>query len=156
MPPPMVEHDAICGPFWARFRLTHPTWFAEREWFRKHPYDEAQSCTQDRVLMLQTHREACFAAVPEVVLAYRQDSFPLRKALPMRIQYAKALWRDGLQHHEPGRAAAAVILEASKLGVDLGSACLRVNHRYAGGAASPVDTRLEADWRTFWLELNAA
>ena len=152
----VTDHESICGPYWSRFRLCHPTWIGETAWFRKHPYDTSASCTQDRVLLLTTYRESRFAAVPEVVLAYRQDAFPLSKSVPMRFQLARALWRDGRKHGELGTTSVSLAAEMCKLGLDVAEACCGVNHRHAKAARAEIDSKTRAQWHQLWRELSVA
>lgn len=151
-----TEHKEICGSWWSGFHLCHPTWIAETEWFRKHPYRPEATCTQDRELLLRTHRESRFAAVPEVILGYRQDSFPLSKIRPMRLQYARALWRDHIFHREVLTAAGSVIAELSKLGIDVIAESSGLNYRKKKAAQTPVAGETRAAWMQVWGEVNTA
>jgi glycosyltransferase involved in cell wall biosynthesis len=150
------DHASICGSRWSGFHLSHPTWLAETEWFWTHPYRPEATCTQDRDLLLRTHRQSRFAAVPEVVLGYRQDSVPLSKVLPMRLQFTKALWQDRMANGEVFTAAGSVISEISKLGVDLIAKCTGLNYRRIRMMREPIPPQICEEWKELWSEVNAA
>lgn len=79
-----VTHDQICARPWRGIPMAHPTWMGRIEWFLANPYKEDQVRMEDRELLLRTYQRSRFAVVPEIVLAYREDSLSLRKILQAR------------------------------------------------------------------------
>ncbi len=84
-----TTHEQICGSFPSGMSLSHPTWMGKRSWFERHPYDCTMTRTEDRELLLRANRVSRYAALPEIVLGYREDSAVLAKKLPGRLALAR-------------------------------------------------------------------
>ncbi|WP_156902619.1 glycosyltransferase family 2 protein [Desulfomicrobium escambiense] len=85
------SHDAICARPWNGFPLPHPTWMGRADWFRRHQYAVPEyKRAEDQELLLRTHEVSTFACLPDVLLAYRQGPFCLKKTLVGRANLLKA------------------------------------------------------------------
>lgn len=63
---PQNRQDVIKGNV-----FIHPTVAGKTEWFKKHPYDEAKSRSQDFFLWLETAEHSHFALIDKPLLFYR-------------------------------------------------------------------------------------
>jgi peptidoglycan/xylan/chitin deacetylase (PgdA/CDA1 family) len=70
-----ATHEEICCRPWLRVPMTHPSWLGRLEWFRQYRYPEpAPYYAEDFELLLRACERSRFAALPEVLLAYRVRS----------------------------------------------------------------------------------
>lgn len=84
-------HAEICARPWAGFYLPHPSWMGRIEWFRKYRYRTSAVRAEDQDLLLRSYERSKFAALPDVLLGYRQDSVQLRAVLTGRYSLTKAI-----------------------------------------------------------------
>lgn len=84
-----TDHKDLCARPWRGIPMAHPTWMGRIEWFRANPYNEHMVRMEDRELLLRTYRSSCFAVIPEVLLAYREDSLSLLKLFIARKNTCK-------------------------------------------------------------------
>lgn len=152
----LEDHEAICGSLWSGFHLAHPTWIAETAWFRSHPYDPEATLTQDRELLMRSHRDSRFAAVPEILYAWRQDAVLLTKVVPMRRQLRSSMWRYYNSHGESIRAVLCAAIETGKLAADLFAEASGVNYRQWRADRVPIDDCTRLQWEQLWAKVNSA
>lgn len=89
---PLSEsHEEICSNPRSGFASTHPTWMGKTAWFRQHQYRPKAIRIEDQELLMRTYKESKFACLPDILLAYRIESFSLKKSLIGRYCFAKAL-----------------------------------------------------------------
>lgn len=154
--PFVIHHQEICGSLWSGFNLSHPTWVAETAWFRRHPYDPQATVTQDRELLMRSHKDSRFAAVPELLFAWRQDAVLLSKIIPMRRQLRASMWRYYNAQGEHLRALLKAAIETGKLGADLLAEASGLNYRQWRAARVPIDEPTRLQWQALWAQVNAA
>jgi peptidoglycan/xylan/chitin deacetylase (PgdA/CDA1 family) len=85
------RHEDICRRPWLRIPMTHPSWMGRMEWFRRFRYPvPAPYYAEDFELLLRACGSSRFAALPDVLLAYRvRDRIDFAKSLRARkAQYA--------------------------------------------------------------------
>lgn len=140
------DHAAICAAPWRGFYLVHPSWMGRTEWFRRHRYaDPAPYYCEDQELLLRTHRDSRFAALPEALFAYR-----IRGPLPWgKLRRARRAFRAVQVAHWNGRMRMRrLLMDALRLAADL--LC-----RFGGGpkrpAISPEDRR---EWEAVLARLG--
>ncbi len=85
------SHEEICSNPRSGFASTHPTWMGKTAWFRQHLYRPQAIRIEDQELLMRTYKESKFACLPDILLAYRIESFSLKKSLIGRYCFAKAL-----------------------------------------------------------------
>ena len=95
-------HAELTGKAWASIPMAHPTWMGRTAWFKSHPYRENMRGMEDRDLLTRTFASSVFAGLPEVLLAYREDTISLRKQFSVR--------RETLRHLLSTAAPATAIL----------------------------------------------
>lgn len=88
-------HEQLCGRPWASIPMPHPTWMGRTVWFQRNPYRTDALRMEDRELLSRTYSRSVFAGLPEVLLAYREDSLSLRKQLFTRRQTLRHLAQGG-------------------------------------------------------------
>lgn len=151
--PLRIEHAEICARPWAGFYLAHPTWMGRMEWFRKHPYRESALRAQDQDLLLRTYRHSRFAALPEYLLGYRQETLSLSRTLRGRYHFSRALFR---QMSEGGNWALArgLIEQPVKGLIDMTAMGTGLNYRVLRHRAIPIDENAYAGWKDVWSSLG--
>lgn len=86
-----AEHEEIMARPWRAVPLPHPTWMGRKKWFSQHLYRLPEvRRAEDQELLLRAAPVSRYACVPDVVLAYRQGRFDLRKTLLARRQLLAA------------------------------------------------------------------
>lgn len=95
-------HAELTGRAWASIPMAHPTWMGRTQWFKSHPYRENMRGMEDRDLLTRTFASSVFAGIPEVLLAYREDTISLRKQFIAR--------RETLRHLLSREAPVSAIL----------------------------------------------
>lgn len=85
------SHKEICARPWNNFPLAHPTWMGRSAWFRAHRYHIPEyRRAEDQELLLRSYTRSIFACLPEVLLAYRQGDYNLKRILTARIHLLRA------------------------------------------------------------------
>jgi glycosyltransferase involved in cell wall biosynthesis len=147
------DHEGICRRPQAGFYFPHPTWMGRLRWFLSHPYDPANSRSEDQSLLLSTYRNSRFACIPKILLGYRQPRLVLTRILKGRASYSVTLFREALLRRQYGLLFGAVEqffkggLECIIIGTGLDYRVLR--HR-----ALPVSHQEASQWRELWNTLN--
>lgn len=144
-----VAHKEICRRPWAGFRLAHPTWLGKIEWFRKHPYRREVPFCQDQDLLLRTFEVSNFAAVPEIVLGYR-EVLSLKKILMSRRAFASALVRHGFRKRDYKFAGLGPLEQIGKAVVDCVATKTGLNYRILRHRALPADQETLRRWSNVW------
>jgi peptidoglycan/xylan/chitin deacetylase (PgdA/CDA1 family) len=147
---PFAErHEDICRRPWLRIPMTHPSWMGRVEWFRRFRYPvPAPYYAEDFELLLRACGSSRFAALPDVLLAYRvRDRVDFAKSFRARkTQYA--LQRKFLdQAHSRGGA----MLASAALVLRLAHDACRATLQWAGLAPAPhtdVEPAHAAQWAT--------
>lgn len=85
------EHQEIISRRWGGIYMPHPTWMGKANWFRSSLYKEPQYLrSEDQELLLRASYYSKYHCLPNILLAYRQGSFNLKKTLATRFFMAKA------------------------------------------------------------------
>jgi glycosyltransferase involved in cell wall biosynthesis len=149
------RHEDICRRPWAGFYLAHPTWMGRREWFHKNGYrSEAVRC-EDQDLLLRTHRQSRFAALPEIILGYREEELSLRKNLVGRYSFARSVLRESIPERQYAVAVGVVIEQAVKGFADCVAIGTGLNYRVLRHRALPVDVAAERKWLEVWNDVQS-
>jgi glycosyltransferase involved in cell wall biosynthesis len=88
-------HESIVARPWMGIPMPHPTWMGRSAWFKSHPYNERALKSQDQDLLYRTYSSSRLACIAEPLLAYRHAPLALRKSLPQRYYFLKAVWKFG-------------------------------------------------------------
>lgn len=145
-----TTHGSICRRPWRGFRLAHPTWMGKTEWFRQHLYRAQALRCEDQELLLRTHEASRFAAVPEIVLGYREEELSLGKILSGRRHFAAAVFRRAILRQECLTAFAAVAEQALKGVADSVAIFTGLDYRVLRHRALPVGDDALRLWRQVW------
>jgi glycosyltransferase involved in cell wall biosynthesis len=156
---PFAEsHEQICARPWSGFHLVHPTWIGRANWFRRYRYREPECArAEDQELLLRSFGESRFACLPDVLVAYRQADFGLRRTLRGRQSFLAAQ----IRHFSSGGERLALVLAIGagllKTGVDLVAALPGCERLFFGRMAEPLpeDVRHQADALRFRYDLEA-
>lgn len=143
-------HEAICARPYSGFYLAHPTWMGKTAWFRRWRYDPACRKAQDQDLLLRSYAFSRFAALPEPLIGYRQDSISVSKSLTSRYALARAIVRVSRRDRHYAAGAAALARQAAKFAVDavaISSGLARRLQSHRSGACSAAQS---ARWREVW------
>ncbi len=148
--PVQTTHEAICARPYAGFQLAHPTWMGRASWFRRWRYDPRCLKAQDQDLLLRAFEHSRFAAMPEILLGYRQDSPSLRKSWHGRLTFSRSIWRHAREHCDRAAGVIAVGEQVLKFAYDalaIGTSASRLLLRHRAQPASELEF---ARWREVW------
>jgi glycosyltransferase involved in cell wall biosynthesis len=149
------RHEDICRRPWAGFYLAHPTWMGRREWFHKNGYClEAVRC-EDQDLLLRTYEKSRFAAVPEIVLGYREEELSLRKNLVGRRSFVRSVVREAIAKRRYAIAAGVILEQALKGLTECVAVGTGLRYRVLRNRALPVDEAAKRRWMEVWEEVQA-
>jgi len=150
--PLRLEHSEICARPWAGFYLAHPTWMGRIEWFRKFPYRPSALRAQDQDLLLRTYRHSRFAALPDTLLGYRQETLSLPRVLRGRYHFSRALLRQ-MTEGTDWRLARGLIEQPLKAVSDMFAVISGLNYRLLRHRAIPIDDNMRTRWEKVWSTL---
>ncbi|MDB5813283.1 MAG: putative glycosyltransferase EpsE [Rhodocyclales bacterium] len=139
---PFVQsHAELCAMSWRGIHLAHPAWMGRAAWFRKHRYAQpGPYFCEDQELLLRAAHCSTYAAIPEVLFAYRvRDSLLWRKTLRTRRAMLSLQIRHFVGHIEFGYAALAIMAFGVNCLRDAIAATLRLPP-HANGAGAEMDT----------------
>ena len=87
-------HQTLCSRAWSGIRVAHPTWMARAAWCKKFRYHMPEYIrAEDQELLLRAMNSSRYAVMPDVLLAYRQGEFNLKKTQRARGSLLIAQWR---------------------------------------------------------------
>lgn len=105
--------------------------------------------------MLRTHEASRFAAVPEIVLGYREEELSLGKILSGRRHFAAAVFRRAVLGGEYWVGVAAVAEQALKGLADSVAISTGLNYRLLRHRAIPLaEKAAEQRWNEVWEQLR--
>ncbi len=149
-----VTHEQICRRPWAGFYIAHPTWLGRMEWFRKYLYRSEADPAQDHDILLRSYENSRFAALPEIVLGYREEELSLGKILRLRRSVVRSAVREAFSKQNYLIGVDAVVehtlkglTECVAIGTGLDYSVLR--HR-----AVPADESTVRRWRNVWEQVQ--
>lgn len=148
-----IMHEEICARPWSGFYLAHPSWMGQTAWFRRHRYDERALKAQDYDLLLRTHRESRFAALPDLLIGYREERLDVWKNLASRRQTVMAQWRYVREHREWRKLFLAIVEQTVKGAVELAVIGTSLERHILGHRAAPIDAVAARAWQTLWKDL---
>jgi hypothetical protein len=148
--PARARHEEICARPWAGFYLAHPTWMGRVEWFRRHRYDASVTKAQDQDLLLRAWDSSQFAALPEPLLGYRQESLSIGKILAGRYFFGRALVRKARAAGAPLFAVRGLVGQAAKAVVDAIAIATGLSRTLLRHRAQAFPELEAARWREVW------
>jgi glycosyltransferase involved in cell wall biosynthesis len=147
-----ITHEEICRRPWAGFYLPHPTWVGRIEWFRKHLYRcQAVRC-EDQDLLLRTYDGSHFAALPEIVLGYREERLSLGKLLRGRSSFVRSAFREGSLRRKYWMGVGALLEQMLKGLTDCVAIGTGLEYRILRHRALPIDGVAQRRWNEIWRE----
>lgn len=94
-------HNELLEVPWRSIPLPHPTWMGKREWFLTHQYCLPEvKRAEDQDLLLRASKDSIYHCLPNVLLAYRQTSFDVKKARIARLSMASFQVKYFLKNRE--------------------------------------------------------
>lgn len=141
------SHEDICRRPWLRIPMVHPSWMGRLEWFRRFRYpDPAPYYAEDFELLLRACDSSRFAALPQVLLAYRvRNRVELSKSLRARL----AQYRLQRQFFRRKGQPAGTVMASGTFLLRVASDGCRAAGQWAGIASTPrgaVDRADVAEW----------
>ncbi len=155
LPAPKSHQEIVADPP-RGFPLPHPTWCGRAEWFRRHRYDGSLARAQDQDLLLRCHSQSTFAALPEVLLGYRQRRLELRKMLKGRSVYVRALWKHGRPQWPLTTVLGGISAQVGKGLVDVAMLAFGFGQFAQRLRLDPASENARARWAQIWKALQAA
>jgi glycosyltransferase involved in cell wall biosynthesis len=121
--PFFLTHEEITRAPWRGIPMPHPTWMGRRVWFEKNPYRTPEvKRAEDQELLLRALGKSRYACLPDILLAYRQDSFELLKTLTARRHLMMAQMNIFCQQGRYMEALLSLVMTGGKVFIDLLSA----------------------------------
>lgn len=145
-----ITHMHICRKPRAGFYLAHPTWMGKMEWFRKYRYRADAVRCEDHDLLLRAHESSLFAALPEIILGYREEELSLKKILTGRRHLVQSAVCEGSQKRHYAVAIAVLVEQALKGFVDCVAVGTGLNYRILRHRALPVGEAEKERWTKVW------
>ncbi len=150
-----LSHRDICERPWAGFHFAQPTWTGKLEWFRAHRYRTRLARAEDQDLLLRTYKTSRFAALPDILVGYREESVSLRKNFTGRYAFCKSLLREAFEEGNYLVAARGVIGQNLKGLVDILAVTTGLNYRVLRHRALPLEEATARRWQQVWQEVQA-
>jgi glycosyltransferase involved in cell wall biosynthesis len=149
--PSRATHEEICARPYSGFYLPHPSWIGKREWFKRWRYDPACRKAQDQDLLLRAYSTSRFAALPELLVGYRQDALAIRKSVLGRYYFSRAIFRVAHRDRDLGRGVVAIAAQAAKLGFDIFAIATGQARTFLRHRALPFSASQAGAWRDAWI-----
>ena len=151
-----ATHLEICARTWRNIPLPHPSWMGRREWFIKNPYRIPEvHRAEDQELLLRTCNYSTFACMDDVLLAYRQGDFQLRRTLVAR----RALWLVQIRHFWAQRAhlswVRSTAISLVKVAIDCLAALPGLQRIFFFRMHANVPEKLAADFAARFAQCSA-
>lgn len=152
-----ADHASLCARPWRNIPLPHPSWMGRRSWFEAHPYRLPEvRRAEDQELLLRGCMDSRYACLPEVLLAYRQGPFQLRRTWLARRALLAAQLGLFAERGEWGHAARALCLTLIKVAVDGLAALPAGDSLFFRRMAEPVDEDVRASLRQCLMDAGQA
>jgi glycosyltransferase involved in cell wall biosynthesis len=148
------EHEEICATPDSGFGLSHPTYVGRLEWFRRHRYREAAVRCEDQDLLLRTYRCSRFANVPDILLGYREETIRLRKILPARCFFARAVFGEFRRQKRLDVAVKGVLGQTVRGLVDCIAVGTGLGYAILAHRARPITREERRRWMQVWLSVQ--
>ena len=148
--PAFTTHETICGGLVRTFALCNVSWMAKTEWFKVNPYDPRKRLSADNDLLLRSHRQSRFAALPDIIVGVRKEKqIPPRHLLRTRCEVAASFGKDGVLNRD-WRSLLKAAIQLAKLGFDLPALGTGVKYRTLKHRVLPLDPGALAEWGEVW------
>ena len=136
------DHREITSRKWKGIYMPHPTWMGKANWFRASRYREPEVVRgEDQELLLRSSYYSKFHCLPNVLLAYRQGPFRLRKTLETRKSLARAQIRIFLRKKQLLSVMAVVASTALKSLIDCLAAIPGFEKLFFKRMGSPINKK---------------
>jgi glycosyltransferase involved in cell wall biosynthesis len=149
-----LTHEKICAHPWRGIPMTHPTWMSRTAWLFQHQYRIDRPRTQDQDLLLRTHQKSRFAAVPQIILGYREDSLSLKKILLMRWDACGMMMCIAREESRLAIAALGIPGLFGKALLDTIAIWTGLRYRLLRHRAAAIPEEEENEWRLVWEQVR--
>lgn len=113
-----THHELISTP-WRGIPLPHPSWMGKREWFLTHQYCLPEvKRAEDQDLLLRASKDSTYYCLPNVLLAYQQTTFDVKKARIARFSMASFQLKYFFRKREYFNLITSFVMLILKLCVD--------------------------------------
>ncbi len=154
LPIKLIHENITARPF-SGFPFPHPTWCGRAEWFRKNPYNANLLKAQDQDLLLRAFAHSNFAALPDVLVGYRQDVLNLRKMLQGRRVFMGSLWRYALVSGRIVHSSWGIVAQLIKSAMDIVTIALGLNRLAQRRRLKPVPLAVAQQWLILQRQLGS-
>jgi glycosyltransferase involved in cell wall biosynthesis len=149
------DHREITAHPLRGFPLSHPTWMGRRTWFAAHRYNAGAVRCEDQELLLRAYLSSRYAAIPDILLGYREDRIKVQANLSSRLHYSIACLQHSRSAKATWRGTMAAVVHAAKGLVEVVAVASHLEHRMLGHRARPASARELESWSKVWSELAA-
>lgn len=149
-----TTHQDICRRPFSGFYFAHPTWMGRTAWFRKHRYHSDAVRCEDQDLLLRTYENSRFAALPDIVLGYREEELSLKKLLTGRRSFAQSVVRTAALQSRYIVAAAAFVEQMLKGFIDCVAISSGLKYWILRHRAMGVKESEKQRWNNVWDSIH--
>jgi glycosyltransferase involved in cell wall biosynthesis len=139
-------HDQLIGSRWRGIPLPHPTWMGRREWFLTHQYSLPElKRAEDQDLLLKASKDSIYHCLPNVLLAYRQTLFDVKKTRIARLSMVSFQIKYFFKNREYLNLIASTTMLILKLCIDFLASIKGCEQLFFArmGFQVPVNVKLE-------------
>ena len=150
---PATHEELTRNPLFG-IKLWHNTWLGKTEWFRTNRYNPQCGLAQDQDLLFRAYRNSRYAAVPSILVGYRQDQLDLLKMWKYRVLWLqqRSPYLRGVTGQLRKLALASVLL--AKALIDTFAVLSGLNYRVLRHRAMPVSRADIRQWEHVWAQCN--
>lgn len=149
-----TTHSDICRRPFSGFYFAHPTWMGRTAWFRKYRYHGDAVRCEDQDLLLRAYESSRFAALPDIVLGYREEELSLKKLLMGRRSFAQSVTRKAALEKRYAVATVAIVEQILKGIVDFVAISTGLKYRILRHRAMNVGTSETQRWHNVWTSVH--
>jgi len=151
MLPHRETHESIVRQPWRGIYMPHPTWMGRSDWFRRFNYKLPDVIrAEDQELLLRAYPDSKYHSIPDVLLAYHQTSYNLRKTLIARKSLFKIQVNMFLGRGQSLYLLKTLAFTGLKLTVDIVAALPGCNKLFFKRMNEPVPENIRNDFLALW------
>lgn len=146
-------HRQLTADVMTGIPMMHPTWLGKREWFVSHPYDPSARGWEDQELLLRANETSTYAAIPDLLIGYREEHIKLGRSLRIRVQQSRYVLGYGLQRGRPGAALAAGAVRGMKAVRDVLAVTAGMQDAVLRARTEQPTPDEVAEWNRVWTDV---
>ncbi|WP_071605077.1 glycosyltransferase family 2 protein [Anaeroarcus burkinensis] len=152
--PLFEKHEKIIARIWSGVYLAHATWFGKKEWFMRFPYRSSYDGAEDQDILRRAYKTSRFAAIDEVLYAYRQDGASFNKRMRVRSAFLRSRMNIAIEEHNYVELAGVVFLQSLKILVDIMGYVLGDLDKFMFQKRGEINADVYVWWNSYWCSIK--